>query len=288
MKKVEFKFVKYEACGNDFVLKDERHGIRVVEKEKPKLAKKLCNRHFGIGADGVIFAGFSEKADARMQLFDPEDREAFMCGNGIRCVADYLYNELKNDKLLIDTRDGLKKITRVGANLYRVNMGRLRFLMEDMKSFFKGDFSDDEKLLDKELVFPHLGKIRVSIVNSGEPHLVIFARDIETQDIIKYGKNITQNFELFPHGVSTDLCEVTDCGTIKVRTYEAGVYYETLACGTGATACAGVAYFTNRVKTRKIRTITNGGEMTIEIGEDSLFMTGAAHKVFDGKIYLEI
>ena len=144
LRKVKFRFTKYQACGNDFVLVDQRHGTNVFDKEKPIIAKKLCNRHFGIGADGVLFVKLSEKADAEMQLFDREDREAFMCGNGIRCIADYLYSKLTNDKMWIDTRDGLKEIARIGPNLYRVNMGKLRLRQPRWK--FPGKREMSEKL----------------------------------------------------------------------------------------------------------------------------------------------
>jgi len=288
LKKILFEFVKYQGCGNDFILKDERHGTAIPDEKKLKLVKKLCDRHFGIGADGILFVESSTRAYAKMRLFDNEYREAFMCGNGIRCVADYLYNELKRDRLLIDTNDGLKEIIRVGEGQYEVKMGRLRYVMKDVKSVFSGDFPDNEQLLDKEMTFPKLGKIRVSIVNSGDPHAVIFVKDVEKEDINRYGKSITENLELFPYGINTDLWQVVDGETIKVRTYESGVYYETLACGTGATACAGVAYLTNRVKTDKIKVIARGGEMTIEIGKDSLFLTGPASPVFKGEMHLEI
>jgi len=286
--KVKFDFIKYQACGNDFILKDERAGISVPDEKRPEIAKKLCDRHFGVGADGVLFVEKSEKADGRMRLFDREYREALMCGNGIRCVADYLYNELKKDRLFIDTKDGLKEILRVGENLYRVNMGRFRYLMKDVKKIFKGNFPEDEELLDKEMAFPGLGKVRASIVSTGEPHAVIFVEDIEKEDINKYGKSITGNFELFPYGVNTDLCQVIDDETIKVRTYEAGVYYETMACGTGATACAAVAYFTGRTKKNKVKVVTRGGEMTIEVGKDTLLMTGPAYPVFKGEMYVTL
>ncbi|MHA1631552.1 MAG: diaminopimelate epimerase, partial [Candidatus Freyarchaeota archaeon] len=173
MKKVKFEFVKYQACGNDFILKDERAGISIPDEKRPEAVKKLCDRHFGIGADGVLFVEKSEKADGRMRLFDREYREALMCGNGIRCVADYLYNDLKKDKLLIDTNDGVKEINRVGENLYQVNMGKLRYIMKDVKKIFKGEFPDEESLLEKEMIFPRIGKVKVSIVSTGEPHAVI-------------------------------------------------------------------------------------------------------------------
>lgn len=286
--KIKFKFTKYQACGNDFILKDERSGVSVPDEKKPEVVRRLCDRHFGVGADGVLFVEKSDKADGRMRLFDREHREALMCGNGIRCVADYLYNELKKDRLLIDTNDGLKEIFRVGENLYKVNMGRLRCLMKDVKKLFKGNFPDNEELLDKEMTFPGLGKVEVSIVSTGEPHAVIFVEDLEQADINKYGKSITENFKLFPYGVNTDLCQVVDDETIKLRTYEAGVYYETMACGTGATACAAVAYLTGRIRKNKVKAIARGGEMTIEVGKDAVLMTGSAYSVFKGEIYVTL
>lgn len=288
MKKIKLEFIKYQACGNDFILKDERDGITIPDGKKPKLVKKLCDRNFGIGADGILFVEPSNRADAKMRLFDREDREALMCGNGIRCVADYLYNELKKDRLLIDTNDGVKEITRVDENLYKVNMGRLRYLMKEVKKLFRGNFPDNEKLLDKEISFPRLGKVRASIVSTGEPHTVIFIEDVEKEDVNKYGKNITKNFKLFPYGVNTDLCQIIDDETIKVRTYEAGVCYETMACGTGATACAAVAYLTGRVKKNKVKVIAHGGEMIIEVEKDAVLMTGPAYPVFNGEVYAEV
>jgi len=286
LKKVKFEFVKYQACGNDFILRDDRGGISIPEEKKPKIVRILCDRHFGVGADGVLFVEESKGAHGRMRLFCPDGQEAFMCGNGIRCVADYLYNDLKEDKLLIDTKDGVKKVLRIGENLYQVSMGKLRYTMKDLSKFFKGDFRNKEILLEKEMVFPDIGKLKISIVSTGEPHVVIFVKDLENEDISKYGNAIAKNFDMFPYGVNTNLCEVIDDKTVRVRTYESGAYYETMACGTGATACAAVAYFTGKVKNNKVEVITKGGRMVIEVSEDNLLMTGPAHLVFRGEIYL--
>ncbi len=284
VKKARFVFVKYQACGNDFILKDEEKE-KIPDKRKASLVKKLCNRNFGIGADGILYIESSNKADARMRLFDreDEDQEALMCGNGVRCVADYVCRKLKKNKIKIETGDGVKEIIKTGEN-YTVDMGRLRYTMNEMKKLVNYNFPDDEKLLDKEIKIPNLGIIKVSIVNSGDPHAVIFVDDIDKVDINKYGKTITENKELFPLGINVDMCEIINKNAIKVRTYEAGVYRETLACGTGSTACAAVFCLTEKTKEDKIKVIVRGGELIIEVKKNTMFMTGPAVPVYKGEI----
>jgi len=163
-------------------------------------------------------------------------------------------------------------------------MGRLRYTMNEMKKLVNYNFPDDEKLLDKEIKIPNLGIIKVSIVNSGDPHAVIFVDDIDKVDINKYGKTITENKELFPLGINVDMCEIINKNAIKVRTYEAGVYRETLACGTGSTACAAVFCLTEKTKEDKIKVIVRGGELIIEVKKNTMFMTGPAVPVYKGEI----
>lgn len=288
MNRVKFEFSKYQACGNDFILRDERNEMSIPDQKKPKIVRMLCDRHFGIGADGILFIEKSEIAHGKMRLFCPDGQEAFMCGNGIRCVADYLCNDLKKDKLLIDTNDGVKEVLRIDENLYQVSMGKLRYTMKDLSKFFKGTFRSDEILLEKAFIFPNIGRIEASIVSTGEPHVVIFVKDLENEDINKYGNAITKNVDMFPYSVNTDLCQVIDERTIKVRTYESGAYYETMACGTGATACAAVAYFTGKVKSNVVEVLTRGGKMTIKVSKDNLLMIGPAHLVFTGETYISL
>lgn len=279
------KFDKYQACGNDFIIIDTSTNRGVSPERVKSFAGLLCDRHFGIGADDVICLESSPDSDIRMRIFESQGPEADMCGNGIRCAASYLCEKLNRDEVTIETNDGIKHIQKVGER-YRVNMGKLRVKMEDLRNYFISTFPDSETLLDRYVFFPEMGETRVSLVNSSEPHCVIFVDDVESENIDRYGKNITENKVLFPYGINVDLVELIEGRSLKIRTYERGVFYETLACGTGATASAGVAHVLGKVKNDLIEVITRGGKIEIEVTENGLYMTGPAVRAFDGVIEL--
>ncbi|MCI2425807.1 diaminopimelate epimerase [Candidatus Acetothermia bacterium] len=281
--RMNFEFIKYQACGNDFILRDEIAHAAIPERARGRLAKLLCQRNFYIGADGLIFIVPSKIVVAKMRLFDRDGPEADMCGNGLRCAAAYLCQKLGRDQLLIETNDGAKEIERRNDH-YRVNMGRLRYRMDELRNYFEYDLPAKEPLLDKLISFPELGEIEVSIVNTGEPHVVIFTDQLDRLSLEPYGRNITHNRDLFPHYINVDLAQVVD-DKINIRTYERGVFKETLACGTGATAAAAVARLTGRIdhQAEQVKVITRGGEIIIEPGEP-LYMTGPATKVYRGEI----
>jgi diaminopimelate epimerase len=279
---MKFKFFKYQACGNDFIIRDELDCEPFPEEKRGALAKRLCQRNFGIGADGLIFIVPSKKADAKMRLFDRDGPEADMCGNGIRCVGAYLHRKWGKDKLFVETKDDIKEIFKMGED-YKVNMGPLRYKMRELREYFNYDFAPDEPLLDKVISFPGLGEVKVSVVNTGEPHAVIFTEDIEGVEMERYGRSITKNESIFPKFINVDLVQVPG-KDIKVRTYERGVFYETLACGTGATAAAGVAKLTGRINQDRIKVTTKGGEMVIEIRDLHMNMIGPAVFVYQGEL----
>jgi len=284
---MKIKFFKYQACGNDFVIIDTEFSKKIAFKKRGELAKFFCDRHFGIGADDILYLEPSSNADIRLKIFEAQGPEADMCGNGIRCVAAYLCEKLNKSNLLVETNDGVKYIKKIGAK-YQVNMGKLRVKMRDMKKYSISMFPSDEILLDKTIDFPEIGEIKVSIVNSSEPHCVIFMEDVDKEDIKKFGKNISENKKLFPYGINVNLVEVIGRNRLKIRTYERGVFYETLACGTGATASAAVASILGKIKGNQIEVIVKGGKIEIEITENDLYMTGPAMKVFEGIINIKI
>jgi len=285
--KMKIKFLKYQACGNNFIIIDTKFAKGIPNKKRGELAKFLCDRHFGIGADDVLYLDPYSNGDTRLKIFEAQGPEADMCGNGIRCVAAYLCEKLNKNDLIIETNDGIKNIQKIGSK-YQVNMGRLRVKMKDMKKYFISKFSDDERLLNKTIDFPEIGEIDVSIVNSSEPHCVIFVDSVDKEDINKFGKNITENKKLFPYGINVNLVEVIGRNILKIRTYERGVFYETLACGTGATASAAVASILGKIKGNQIEVDVKGGKIEIEITEDALYMSGPALKVFEGVINIKI
>lgn len=284
---MKIKFLKYQACGNDFVIIGTEFSKEIPFEKRGKLAKFLCDRHFGIGADDIMYLDPSSNADTRLKIFEAQGPEADMCGNGIRCVAAYLCEKLNKNDLIIETNDGIKHIQKIGSK-YQVNMGKLRTKMRDMEKYFISKFPGDELLLDKTINFSEIGEINVSIVNSGEPHIVIFVEDVDKEDINKFGKNISKNKKFFPYGINVNLVEVIGRNILKIRTYERGVFYETLACGTGATASAAVASILGKIKGNQIEVMVKGGKIEIEITEDALYMTGPALKVFEGVINIKI
>ena len=281
MTKLEFS--KYQGCGNDFVIIDAPFSQQISPEYRGKLAKFICDRHFGIGADDVLYLEPSSMADARMKIFEAQGTEADMCGNGIRCAGAYLGAKLNKIQVRIETNDGVKVMQNQGGT-YRVDLGALRLKTKDVAQYLHGSLNDTESLIDKKIVFPSLGELTVSIVNSGEPHCVIFLDDVEKEDIDKYGRNICDNKDLFPYGINVDLVQITGENKLKIRTYERGVFAETLACGTGAAASAGVAYVTGKIGARFVEVAFPGGTIQIEIGEDNLYLIGPAVKVFAGQI----
>jgi len=284
---MKINFHKFQACGNDFIIIDTKFSEKIIHKKRSKLAKFLCNRNFGIGADDVLYLDASSTADIRLKIFESQGPEADMCGNGIRCVAAYLCEKLNKSELIVETNDGLKHITKIGSK-YQVNMGKLRTKMKEMEKYFISDFPSDKLLLDNTIIFPELGEINVSIVNSSEPHCVIFVENVDTVNINQFGKNICENKKLFPYGINVNLVEVNGRNILKIRTYERGVFHETLACGTGATASAAVAYILGKIKENQIEVIVKGGKIKIEITKDNLYMIGPAMKVFDGVINIKM
>ncbi|MEA3239402.1 MAG: diaminopimelate epimerase [Candidatus Bipolaricaulota bacterium] len=284
MTKLEFS--KYQGCGNDFVIIDAPFSQQISPGYRGELARFICDRHFGIGADDVLYLEPSSMADAGMKIFDAQGPEADMCGNGIRCAGAYLGTKLNKTQVRIATNDGVKVIENQGGT-YRVGLGRLRTRMDDAGQYFSDSFPGDEALINKAIAFPNFGELNVSIVNSGEPHCVIFLDDIEKEDIDQYGKNICENRELFPYGINVDLVQITGENKLKIRTYERGVFAETLACGTGAAASAGVAYVTGRIKARSVEVALPGGTIQIEIGGDDLYLIGPAVHVFNGHIEVD-
>ena len=285
----ELSFVKYHGCGNDFIIIDELEGSRFTDEQRAKLAQKLCQRRFGVGANDLLFLLPSEKWDAKLRIFDPDGSEADMCGNGLRCAADYLCNKLGKSEVSVETRAGVKHVTRMG-NQYVVQMGSLKSTLDELSEYIRLEAPAKTRLFDLQLEFPEVGATQVSFVNTGEPHAVIFVDDVDKEDINRYAVGIAANRRVFPKGISVNLAQVVDESTIKMRTYERGVWEETLACGTGATASAAVALLTGRIKSNEVKVLCKGGTLTIKVEDEgkTLIMIGPATKVYEGKMFIEL
>jgi diaminopimelate epimerase len=282
MMKHDFRFVKYHGCGNDFIIRDEIDSKPTPDRTRSKLAKMLTDRNFEVGADGILFIEKAKDADASMRLFEPAGNEADMCGNGIRCIAAYLTEKLGKDEVDILTRDGIKHVAKVGDE-YRVDMGTIRSHRDDLRGYV----ADKGKGSDSMLVFSVKARgksFKGAIVNSGEPHIVVRTRALDALDMNGIGDSLNQDKKRFPKGVNINFVQTTGPHTIMVRTYERGVYRETLACGTGSTAAAAVSLMLGWVRPGTVNVLTRGGRLRIRVdSQGAATMTGPAVSVYEGR-----
>lgn len=276
------KFTKMQGCGNDYVY------VNCLEEkidDMPAMARLVSNRNFGVGSDGLICILPSKTADFKMQMYNMDGSYSPMCGNGIRCVGKYVYDNGLTDKteLTIETGGALKSL---GLNIenglvksVRVDMGtpelRPQFipLAEQGKSFIERP------------VIVSGGEVVLTAVNVGNPHAVIFVPDVDSADVKGLGPKI-ENHPLFPEKTNVEFVQVVDKDTLKMRVWERGSG-ETLACGTGASASLVAAALTGRTGDCALVRLL-GGELHIlwDREENRLYMTGPAVTVFDGELYL--
>lgn len=286
---MKVKFTKMHGCGNDFIVLDGiNESLKLSDAELSSLARSMCDRHFGVGADGVLVLLPSTVADFRMRLFNADGSEGEMCGNGIRCAARYfIENVRRSPQVRVETLAGVitvKRIVRNGKNYYAVDMGAPKLRAADVPIIW-GD--PESPVLDAPIDIPGLGVVRISAVNTGVPHAVVFVEGIDELNVKELGR-IIRYHRLFPRGTNVDFAEITGPNTIKVRTYERGVEDETLCCGTGATAVATVATLLNKVAgDREIELVFRGGSLLLRpviSGNriEKVIMIGTAHNVFHG------
>lgn len=274
------KFTKMNGCGNDYVY---INGI--VEKvENPKeLAKKVSDRHFGIGSDGLILIVPSDKADFCMRMFNADGSEGEMCGNGIRCVAKYVYDHKMTDKteISVETKAGIKyldltvedeKVTKV-----KVDMGEP--ILEPKKIPVR---SEKKRVVNEPIAVAEKAW-NMTCVSMGNPHAVVFVEDTGSLEIEKYGP-LFENHELFPNRTNTEFVQVLNRNEINMRVWERGSG-ETLACGTGTCASV-VACILNGYTDEKVLVHLLGGDLEIKYEKTTnhVFMTGPAETVFEGEL----
>jgi diaminopimelate epimerase len=272
------KFTKMQGIGNDYVY------INCFEenvKNPSELSIKISDRHFGVGSDGLILIMPSQIADARMRIFNADGSEAQMCGNGIRCVAKYLYEYglKRSDRMTIETSAGLKtiKLTTVNGEVtqVRVEMGTPRLLRSDIPMLGENKQVINEPLQVNNTV------LFITCVSMGNPHCITFVDDVDSISLNIIGKAI-ENHELFPERINAHFAQKISTDKIKMRSWERGSG-ETLACGTGAVA-TGVACVLNNLTERVINIQLPGGELTVEWTDDNkTYMTGPAEFVFTGQ-----
>lgn len=273
------KFTKMEGCGNDYVYVN---GFEEKIDNPNEVAIAVSDRHFGIGSDGLIIINPSEVADFKMCMYNADGSEGKMCGNGIRCVAKYVYDFKLTDKdvITVETLSGIKTLKLNVENgkvkTVRVNMGAP--ILECDKVPVK---YDDEKMINKP-VKAEEKTFNITCVSMGNPHAVTFIDDTENLEIEKIGPKFENN-EIFPDKVNTEFIQIIDKNTVKMRVWERGSG-ETFACGTGACASV-VASVLNGLTENKVTVKLLGGDLEIEYNQDenTVYMTGPARVVFTGE-----
>ena len=281
---MKLSFTKMHGCGNSYIY------FNCFEQPVPDpgpLSVRLSEPHFGIGGDGIILISPSDKADAQMRIFNADGSEGKMCGNGIRCVGKYLYdNGMVGDRttITVDTLSGVKTLVLTAENgkmlSARVDMGPAILTPHDIPVLLAGDTVIGAPLVIDERVY------HITCVSMGNPHCVIFLNeDIETLDLERLGPKF-EHTALFPERVNTEFVNTLPDGSLKMRVWERGSG-ETWACGTGACAVGVAAVLTGRAeKNQDITVHLRGGDLTVRYTEATVFMTGAATTVFKGEIEL--
>lgn len=264
-----FSFCKMHGIGNDFVLIDCMENK--FEYRLDVLSKYLCDRHYGVGADGVILIQESDVADFKMRIFNQDGTEAEMCGNGIRCFAKYVFEKGKIDKteFSIETLAGMKdvklelenqKVMEITVNMGKPEIDNIKYIIEI-----------DEK------------QYQVHPIGMGNPHAVCFVKNVDEFDVPRIGP-ILENYKYFPNKTNVEFVEILDDETIKVRVWERGVG-ETKACGTGACASSIIAIHEKLTKDT-VNVNLKGGKLEIKYDKktDTINLRGPAEMVFEGEI----
>ena len=253
-------FSKYQGTGNDFIMIDNRD--KLFEKSKEEIAF-LCDRRFGIGADGLILIESQPDFDFKMKYFNADGNEGSMCGNGSRCLTQFAFDQgIKKEKYSFIASDG------------------------DHESFIKENGWIHVKMIDVNNVKNYNEDF---VLNTGSPHYVKQVVELDKLDVFNEGKLVRYNTEFKQNGINVNFVEKINNDTIKVRTYERGVEDETLSCGTGITASSLVCFY-NDMGFNKINVQAPGGNLAVEfekIGEHSfenIWLCGPATFVFKGEI----
>ena len=275
------KFEKYQGAGNDFVIVSEKELIEKGIPEYGEFASQVCNRHFGIGADGLVILKYVASMPF-MFFFNADGSQAPMCGNGIRCFSHYLVNNhlVAGNEFVVKTIPGDLTI-RVNYDeerddfSARVNMGKPIFNIKELINTEKEQFLREKINIDGK-------EIEISYIFMGTDHSVIFVDDFSDYNIDEIGGKIENYTDLFPKKVNVNFVKVYDRKRIEVITWERGAG-RTLACGTGATASAVLARTFGFVD-NKVNVKVPGGQLVIEYegGENNAFMTGPSEKIAEG------
>lgn len=276
------KFTKMHGCGNDYIYVD---GAReqIPGEKKPEIVKRLSDRHFGIGGDGVIFINPSDEVDFEMEMYNMDGSRAEMCGNGIRCVAKFVYDKGLTDKTSISVISCGKikyldlQIEEGKVSTVKVNMGAPVLKAAEIPVISSKEEVIAQQIEVEDKVY------KITCVSMGNPHAVVFADQVSDLPLEKIGP-LFEHHERFPNRINTEFVKVLDEEHVQMRVWERGTG-ETLACGTGACAVA-VACILNGLTKESVTVKLLGGDLQIHWDREAnlVYMTGPATTVFEGEI----
>ena len=282
------KFTKMQGCGNDYVYVNG-FTEKLSPEEKPEIVRSLSDRHFGIGGDGVIFINPAEEADFEMEMYNADGSRSEMCGNGIRCVAKYVYDKGLTDKKDITIVSAgkikyLKLTDRGQVTLVQVNMGNPILAPAEVPVTVEAtqETADGPAVVNAPIMVDDT-EYHMTCVSMGNPHAIVFMEGVKDLDIEKIGPKF-EHHTCFPNRTNTEFVEILDRKNVFMRVWERGTG-ETLACGTGCCATA-VACVLNGLTDEEITVKLLGGELHIKWDrkENLVYMTGPAKIVFEGEV----
>lgn len=257
---MDFNFSKYQGAGNDFVLIDDRSERFPIHQP---LIEKICDRHFGVGADGLLLLQNDELTDFKMVYFNSDGREGTMCGNGGRCIVRFAKDlGIIDDKTTFAAIDGDHE-ARIEGEIVELKMGNV----SEVDQF-----------------------VAYTFLNTGSPHHVEFVQDVDEVDVVHRGAQIRYGSPYFDEGTNVNFVEVLPDFKLKIRTYERGVEDETLACGTGITAAAIAAFEKGLITKNEVIVLAKGGKLNVKFeknasgGYENVWLTGPAEFVFKGNL----
>lgn len=277
------KFTKMQGCGNDYIYINGATE-KIAQEDKPDFVRKISDRHFGVGGDGAIFINPSDEADFEMEMYNADGSRAEMCGNGIRCVAKYVFDKGMTDKTDISVISCgkikyLKLFIKDGkVDTVRVNMGAPELKPENIPVI--ADAGKDN--LISEPITVRGKEYKMTCVSMGNPHAVVFMDDVKNLEIEQIGPYF-ENHERFPNRTNTEFVQIIDRKNVRMRVWERGTG-ETLACGTGCCATV-VACILNGLTDEAVTVKLLGGELEIEWDRENnlVYMTGPAVTAFEGE-----
>lgn len=269
------RFTKMQGNGNDFIIIEDF--MNIYKDNQKSITQKLCDRHFGVGADGILFVRNSEKADILMEIINSDGSYASMCGNGIRCFAKYVFEKeiVNKNPLRIETGDGIKEaFLELDNNNVRnvtINMGSPSWNPKDIPA------NSIDEIVDKS-IFINGREYKINSLLMGVPHTVIINNSNKYE--VTEGRHL-EKLDIFPEGSNINFCQIVSRNEVKVKTWERGAGV-TLACGTGS--CASVLACSKLgLVDKKVQVELPGGKLLIEITKDGVLMTGPAKVSFEGE-----